>query len=76
MSAFKRHYVCDTDGCDWWTEPTFGKTFFINEECCPKCGSNIPKSSTRGNHLVNRKWVSTSKLFNPSTWKTGYWVYK
>lgn len=76
MSKFQKHYVCPTDGCDWYTIPSYAKTFFINESCCPECGADIPKSSIRGQHLVTRKYVSTSKLFSPSTWGTFKWVYK
>lgn len=75
VSNFEKHYVCPTDGCDWFTRPTFEKCFFIHEPCCPECGADIPKTSTRGQFLVTRKWVSESKLFKPSTWGSGKWVY-
>lgn len=66
--GFELYVVCNECGSNMRDviNADFANSF--DHYICSKCGS-------RGKFKdVIKKWVSTSVLFKPSTWGTGYWI--
>jgi len=49
-------------------EAPFGDKFHIHLEVCPRCGTDKKNWALRV-----MRYVATGRLFQPSTWGTGYW---
>lgn len=59
-------------GCGDNFRAPFGSAFHVHFSACPKCGERKRDSWT----VKVMRWVSTSRLFSPSTWGTGHWETK
>ena len=65
MRDFKVWAVCE---CGDRKIPAFGDLWFTSKGVCEECGA----WNSRRVRRVER-WVSTGRLFSPSTWGSGYW---
>lgn len=81
ISVWHPRAVCP--GCGWHTYAPFGDVFHVPVACCPNCGQR--KVTFREALFLGRekewkvgpaRWVSTAKLFHPTTWGTGPWEFK
>jgi hypothetical protein len=64
---FMTNAVCE---CGYRTRAPFGDLFHVHLSCCPLCGSDKKYPTWR---VKTERYISTSRLFRPSTWGTGYW---
>lgn len=74
--AWEIYAVCP---CGAKHRAPFGSYFHLHFEVCPRCGHPKPRggwaglAEDHGWQLKTMRWVSTGRLFRPSTWGTGYW---